>query len=520
MTAEDYISIDITAETGQLLYWNTEHDDPESYDVTPAPRVVNSKMAQAALGYCPKPTFPLIPSLFIFQATMSGIPDKVSKIIMTTMSRAKKPFCEISGNSMRFNKHSLQYTGKGKCKRLPISAVSSLLRHQVAISVFTAADEKAVVAEGSISEILYNGNIEEVSDDPVLLVNNEINPSIIPLPVGLAWLTLSELCQLHYQVMGSEAELPDYLYSALHQGDARLVVFSTYKNVSQLSGQLRIKNRCNRQQARDKAIETKKLPVLDPDTVQDDPGVVSPIERQCMTDGNVYQDMDTWPDKPGSCKICSCKRKVVECHDVLCPNLTDCRTPVHIEGECCPQCKARDEVILTTDNKAVVRMYVYRNMYTHNNNNNNYYYYYCMIHLFPDLVDTSASCYYPGDKRKHFRGAIWHPYVPPFGFMPCAVCQCSERSGEVNCTRVMCPELTCPEEKAFLKSKTDCCKVCPEMIQGDIDEEGACMFRGHKHYNGTSWHPNVQPFGVMKCITCSCICPDEVMPSIAARSSK
>jgi len=71
--------------------------------------------------------------------------------------------------------------------------------------------------------------------------------------------------------------------------------------------QLRIKNRCNRQQARDKAIETKKLPVLDPDTVQDDPGVVSPIERQCMTDGNVYQDMDTWPDKPGSCKICSCK---------------------------------------------------------------------------------------------------------------------------------------------------------------------------------------------------------------------
>ena len=41
------------------------------------------------------------------------------------------------------------------------------------------------------------------------------------------------------QVMGSEAELPDYLYSALHQGDARLVVFSTYKNVSQLSGQVR-----------------------------------------------------------------------------------------------------------------------------------------------------------------------------------------------------------------------------------------------------------------------------------------
>ena len=86
---------------------------------------------------------------------------------------------------------------------------------------------------------------------------------------------------------------------------------------------------------------------------------------------------------------------------------------------------ARDKVILITDNKAVVRMYVYRNMYTHNNNYYYYYYYYCMIHLFPDLVDTSASCYYPGDKRKHFRGAIWHPYVPPFGFMPCAVCQCS-----------------------------------------------------------------------------------------------
>lgn len=74
---------------------------------------------------------------------------------------------------------------------------------------------------------------------------------------------------------------------------------------------MRVKNRCNRQEARDKAIQTKTLPVLDPDTVQDDPEVMLPIERQCLNEGNVYQDMDTWPAKPGSCTICSCKVTII-----------------------------------------------------------------------------------------------------------------------------------------------------------------------------------------------------------------
>ena len=46
-TANEYISIDSTAETGESL---SDDQILESNDDTPVPRVVNFKMAQASLG--------------------------------------------------------------------------------------------------------------------------------------------------------------------------------------------------------------------------------------------------------------------------------------------------------------------------------------------------------------------------------------------------------------------------------------------------------------------------------------
>ena len=39
----------------------------------------------------------------------------------------------------------------------------------------------------------------------------------------------------------------------------------------------------------------------------------------------------------------------------------------------------------------------------------------------------NGSCYYDGDKRWHQAGTKWHPYVPPFGYVTCAICSCMVR---------------------------------------------------------------------------------------------
>ena len=37
------------------------------------------------------------------------------------------------------------------------------------------------------------------------------------------------------------------------------------------------------------------------------------------------------------------------------------------------------------------------------------------------------TCFFSGDKRRHHLGTKWHPYVPYFGFMTCALCTCGVR---------------------------------------------------------------------------------------------
>ena len=39
----------------------------------------------------------------------------------------------------------------------------------------------------------------------------------------------------------------------------------------------------------------------------------------------------------------------------------------------------------------------------------------------------SRGCYFEGDKQYHAYGSMWHPYLPPFGYMLCTLCTCSVR---------------------------------------------------------------------------------------------
>lgn len=40
----------------------------------------------------------------------------------------------------------------------------------------------------------------------------------------------------------------------------------------------------------------------------------------------------------------------------------------------------------------------------------------------------SLGCYFEGDQKMHAPGTTWHPFVPPFGYIKCAVCTCKVKS--------------------------------------------------------------------------------------------
>jgi len=40
------------------------------------------------------------------------------------------------------------------------------------------------------------------------------------------------------------------------------------------------------------------------------------------------------------------------------------------------------------------------------------------------LHPSLSGCYFEGDQKMHAPGTTWHPFVPPFGFIKCAVCTC------------------------------------------------------------------------------------------------
>lgn len=40
------------------------------------------------------------------------------------------------------------------------------------------------------------------------------------------------------------------------------------------------------------------------------------------------------------------------------------------------------------------------------------------------FVSFLLGCYFEGDQKMHAPGTTWHPFVPPFGYIKCAVCTC------------------------------------------------------------------------------------------------
>ncbi|XP_054337010.1 chordin isoform X4 [Pongo pygmaeus] len=171
------------------------------------------------------------------------------------------------------------------------------------------------------------------------------------------------------------------------------------------------------------------------------------------------------------------QRRTVICDPVVCP-LPSCPHPVQAPDQCCPVCPEKQDV---RDLPGL-----------------------------PRSRDPGEGCYFDGDRSWRAAGTRWHPVVPPFGLIKCAVCTCKGGTGEVHCEKVQCPRLACAQPVRV--NPTDCCKQCPvgsgahPQLGDPMQADGprGCRFAGQWFPESQSWHPSVPPFGEMSCITCRC----------------
>ncbi|KAM5277299.1 chordin isoform 9-T9 [Hipposideros larvatus] len=171
------------------------------------------------------------------------------------------------------------------------------------------------------------------------------------------------------------------------------------------------------------------------------------------------------------------QRRTVICDPVVCPP-PSCLSPVQAPDQCCPVCPEKQDV------RDLLGL--------------------------PRSRDPGEGCYFDGDRSWRAAGTRWHPVVPPFGLIKCAVCTCKGDTGEVHCEKVQCPRLACAQP--VRANPTDCCKQCPvgsgahPQLGDPMQADGprGCRFAGQWFPESQSWHPSVPPFGEMSCITCRC----------------
>ncbi|XP_061493430.1 chordin isoform X2 [Rhineura floridana] len=418
-----------------------------------------------------------------------------------------------------------------------------LLQNELFLNVGTKDFEEGEL-RGQINSLLYSGLQARYEELPVPLAGQFVSPPVRTGSAGHAWVSLDDHCHLHYEIIvaglgkaddgtvsahlhgfaelgelqenslrehkrllrgfyGTEAQgvvkdLDEELLLHLAQGTAFLQISTKANPQGEIRGKVHIPNHCE-------AGGIRLAPEDPEDELPGDPNSKDPEELKkdpntCFFEGQHRPHGSRWaPDYDKKCSICSCQKRTVICDPVLCPPL-NCSQLVHLRDRCCPVCEEKKE---TLEGQRAER-----------------------------ARDSSGGCYFDGDKTWRGAGTYWHPVVPPFGLIKCAICTCKGATGEVHCEKVQCPHLTC--NNPIRASPSDCCKQCPasekspstlsDMMQSDGPR--ACKFGRQWYMHNESWHPTVPPFGEMKCITCWCLSGEthcqrqECSPASCSRGEK
>uniref|UniRef100_A0A8C4VVE9 Chordin n=1 Tax=Gopherus evgoodei TaxID=1825980 RepID=A0A8C4VVE9_9SAUR len=433
-----------------------------------------------------------------YQVQVAGTASEVISLTLETKPRRKNK------RSILFDMTPKPGGSLGYCPHMNARDTHMLLQSELFLNVATKDFEEGEV-RGQISSLLYSGLLARYTELPIPLAGQLVSPPVRTGSAGHAWVSLDEHCHLHYEIVvgglgksddiavsahlhgvaelgersheharllkgfyGTEAQgvvkdLDAELLRHLAQGTAFLQVSTKVNPRGEMRGRVHIPNQCESGGIRlgpeeDELLEEPKP--KDPEQLKKDP-------NSCFFEGQHRAHGSRWaPAYDRKCSLCSCQKRTVICDPILCQPL-NCTQQVHLEDRCCPVCEGK-----------------------------------------PGRAESREGCYFDGDKTWRGAGTRWHPVVPPFGLIKCAICTCKGATGEVHCEKVQCPRLTCSNPVRV--SPSDCCKQCPgappelsDMMQADGPR--ACRFGRQWYMNNESWHPTVPPFGEMKCITCWCV---------------
>ncbi|KAM9453017.1 chordin-like [Salvelinus alpinus] len=448
-----------------------------------------------------------------YQVQIAGLSSEVVGLTIELKPRRRSKRSVLYDLAPEFDRPSGRATGSWS--RLEARHIHMLLQNELFINVATAHSQEGEL-RGQIRGLLYSGLEAPRHEIPVPLAGQFVAPPVLTSAGGHAWVSVDERCHLHYEIVvaglskaddltvsahlhgfaeigelgesstnhkrlltgfyGSQAQgvLKDIsveLLRHLDRGTAFIQVSTKVNTRGEIRGQVHVPNNCEfGTRGEVEVAEFDDLFVRDPEELKKDP-------HTCFFESQHHAHGSFWTPNYNNCFTCSCQKRTVICDPVICPVLTCSRT-IQPEDKCCPVCLERKEP---------------KNMKT------------------PERLDEHPEgCYFEGDQKMHAPGSTWHPFVPPFGYIKCALCTCKGATGEVHCEKVMCPALTC--SRPARRSPSDCCKECPEedkpplehadMMQADGTRH--CKFGKNFYQNSDNWHPRVPLMGEMKCITCWC----------------
>ncbi|XP_008283008.1 chordin isoform X2 [Stegastes partitus] len=450
-----------------------------------------------------------------YQVQVAGLSSDVVGLTIELKPRRRNKRSVLYDLTPEYSKSTGQAVGSWS--RLEARHIHMLLQNELFINVATAHSQEGEL-RGQIKALMYSGLDAPRHELPTPLAGHFVSPPVRTGASGHAWVSVDKQCHLHYEIVvaglsksddltvnahlhglaeigelddsstphkrlltgfyGSQAQgvLKDIsaeLLQHLDQGTAFIQVSTKMNPRGEIRGRVHVPNNCELGTKADtEEVEFDDVFLKDPEELKKDP-------HTCFFENQHHAHGSRWTPNYDKCFSCSCQKRTVICDPVICPALTCSRT-IQPDDKCCPVCDDRRD---PKDMKAPER-----------------------------VEEHPEGCYFEGDQKMHAPGTTWHPFVPPFGYIKCAVCTCKGSTGEVHCEKVTCPALTCSQP--VRRNPSDCCKECPEedrtpagVEHGDMmqaDGPRHCKFGKNYYQNSDSWHPWVPLVGEMKCINCWC----------------
>lgn len=434
----------------------------------------------------------------------------------TPTRRRRRRIIQDLTRTFRYNTSSANGFAVGIFKKPRAKDLAMFLTGKLYINVGTSYRQVSAL-RGKIEHTEHDSTIDILKDLPFILTSLPTTQTGV---AGHAWLAVTDSCVLHYQIVlsglrdhstitalitgkydstTSQSENAIYtiiitdfnngiatgriydismeVFQSLDKGTSFIQIDVTGVKKGTIFANLSISNTCWMKR------EQNYYNMLLDEGYKD---IEVPSVKTCLYEGRVYDDGSSWiPVGNDSCYTCTCQQAKIICDVVICPELK-CKYQEHLRGHCCPVC---------TDKTSTIPL-----LNKHDQNN----------------TRQNGSCYYDGDKRWHQAGTKWHPYVPPFGYVTCAICSCMT-DGSYDCTRLPCPPLNCSRSEAIRLKPIDCCQVCPETTgksetisiqhQSDGDTSAtsrSCTFGEEVYPNKAKWHPKLSDNEEVACVKCHC----------------